>query len=81
MDSKQGDQIGRIFAYWAIVSFGQFIENYRNFALNYALILTKNGLDYNLGDFCTILGDFGRFWAILGDFFTNVSCHPAWKLR
>jgi hypothetical protein len=27
---KQGDQIGRIFAHWAIVSFGQFFENYKN---------------------------------------------------
>jgi hypothetical protein len=27
---RQGDQIGRIFAYWAIVYFGQFILNYRS---------------------------------------------------
>jgi hypothetical protein len=26
---KQGDQIGRIFAYWAIALFGQFFENFR----------------------------------------------------
>jgi hypothetical protein len=26
----QGDQIGRIFAYWSIVYFGQFFEDYRN---------------------------------------------------
>jgi hypothetical protein len=26
----QGDQIGRIFAYWAIVSFGRFKENFRS---------------------------------------------------
>jgi hypothetical protein len=24
----QGDQIGRVFAYWALVYFGQFSENY-----------------------------------------------------
>jgi hypothetical protein len=27
-DAMQGDQIGRIFAYWAIVFFGQFYEKY-----------------------------------------------------
>jgi hypothetical protein len=26
----QGDQVGRIFAYWAIVYFGQFLENHRS---------------------------------------------------
>jgi hypothetical protein len=26
----QGDQIGRIFAQWVIVFFGQFLENYRS---------------------------------------------------
>jgi hypothetical protein len=25
----EGDQIGRIFAHWVIVDFGQFFENYR----------------------------------------------------
>jgi hypothetical protein len=27
-DVEQGDQIGRIFALWAIVFFGQFFENF-----------------------------------------------------
>jgi hypothetical protein len=27
--AKQGDQIGRIFAQWAIVCFGQFLKNDR----------------------------------------------------
>jgi hypothetical protein len=26
----QGDQIGRVFAYWVIAYFGHFYENYRN---------------------------------------------------
>jgi hypothetical protein len=30
VDAVQGDQIGRIFAYWEIVIFGLFLENYRN---------------------------------------------------
>jgi hypothetical protein len=28
LGQMQGDQIGRIFAEWAIVFFGQFFENY-----------------------------------------------------
>jgi hypothetical protein len=51
----QGDQIGRFFAAWVIVFFGQFFVNYRlspNFwgyffhGKNCALILTKNGLGF-----------------------------------
>jgi hypothetical protein len=30
MLTRQGDQIGRIFAQWAIVYYGQFFENYRS---------------------------------------------------
>jgi hypothetical protein len=30
LSSLQGDQIGRIFAPWVIVYFGQFFENYRS---------------------------------------------------
>jgi hypothetical protein len=56
----QGDQIGRIFAYWAVVSLRQFYENYRggaNFLGNfshgtsYVLTLAKYGLGCILGDF------------------------------
>jgi hypothetical protein len=72
--TDQGDQIGRIFAQWVIVSLGQCIwklKKWLNFLSTlptYALhvkrhvlinILTKNGLRY-----------------ILGDFFTNSSGHP-----
>jgi hypothetical protein len=55
----QGDQIGRVFAYWVIVYFGKF-ENYKsspNFGATFsygklfALILTKNVLGHILGDF------------------------------
>jgi hypothetical protein len=57
----QGDQIGRIFALWAIVCFGQFLKNNSNSpqfwatffqSIDYVVILTKNGLG------CTLLGDF-----------------------
>jgi hypothetical protein len=59
---QQGDQIGRIFAYWAIVYFGQFFENKRtipplpkdNFfplGKSYVLILPKNEFGYILGNF------------------------------
>jgi hypothetical protein len=57
----QGDQIGRIFAYWGIVFFGQFFlftEGAFNFwptfskgKIMYIFILTKNGLGCILGDF------------------------------
>jgi hypothetical protein len=69
---EQGDQIGRIFAHWAIAFVGQFIENYRSSANSWAnffpstscvLILTKNCLCYTLGDF-----------------FKNSSGHPGPKL-
>jgi hypothetical protein len=51
---EQGDQIGRIFANWAIIFFGHFTENYRSSAnstgtfyhtASYVLIWTKNGLE------------------------------------
>jgi hypothetical protein len=51
--ATQGDQIGRIFAFWAIVFSGQFFENKRSSpklwatifrSKNYVLILPNNGL-------------------------------------
>jgi hypothetical protein len=48
---QQGDQIGQIFAHWAVVYFGQCFENYRSsgkfwttlfHGASYASILTKN---------------------------------------
>jgi hypothetical protein len=69
--TNQGDQIGRIFADWAAVYFGQFIENFKSYPNYWAsifhdtryvhtyLTFTKNELGY-----------------ILGDFFTNSSGHP-----
>jgi hypothetical protein len=58
--SGQGGQIGRIFACWVIVCFGQCFENgisstkfWANFfhTVSYVLILAKNVLGYILGDF------------------------------
>jgi hypothetical protein len=66
---NQGDQIGRIFAYWAIVYFGAvFLKKYiRSFRAIFStvkfmcyIILTENGLGH-----------------ILGDFLANSSGHPA----
>jgi hypothetical protein len=60
--------LGRIFAYWAIVYFGHYFDNYRSTAnywatflhsTSYVLILTNTWLGY-----------------ILGDFFTDSSGHP-----
>jgi hypothetical protein len=58
--SRQGDQIGQIFASRVVVYFGQFVVNYRRsanykatffYSTRYVLILTKHGLGYILGDF------------------------------
>jgi hypothetical protein len=77
MTSKQGDQIGRIFAFWVIVYFGQFLENNKrspndwttfSHGKRYSSIVTKDGFGYILGYF---LG------YILGAFFTSSSGHPA----
>jgi hypothetical protein len=66
--TNQGDQIGRVFAQWEIVYFGQWFKNYRSSAhfwatffhgTSHVSILTKKMLGY-----------------ILGDFFTNSSGHP-----
>jgi hypothetical protein len=57
VDRAQGDQIGRIFAQWEIVHFGQFLKHCRaTFPLgaDYVLILTKTGFGYILGDFLYI---------------------------
>jgi hypothetical protein len=65
----QGDQIGRIFAYWAIVYFGQFIENYGSSPDFCAPFSHGNCAKLNLEKLVL-----ATFWAI---FFTNSSGHPA----
>jgi hypothetical protein len=40
-DWHHSDQIGRIFAYWVIVSVGQFFENYRRSTNLWCYFLTK----------------------------------------
>jgi hypothetical protein len=67
---SQGDQIGQNFAYWAIIFFGQFFENFKSspkihyfsyyVGKKYVSTLPKSELGY-----------------ILGDFFMNTSGHPA----
>jgi hypothetical protein len=61
--NDQDDQIGQFFAHLAMVCLLQFIDNYSRISNNVwasvkhgkseALILTKNGTGYILGDFCT----------------------------
>jgi hypothetical protein len=69
---NQGDQSGRIFAYWAVVYFGLLLENDKSGANYWAtfchgtifvLSPVKNGLGY-----------------IFGDSFTGYSGHPAYDL-
>jgi hypothetical protein len=59
---SHGDQIGRIFDFWAIVFFRQFHSKYErspNFRATIItvkvkiLVLTKNGLGHILGEFFT----------------------------
>jgi hypothetical protein len=72
----QGDQIGRIFAYWVIVYFRQFYENYRNGSnlldtfVHGKSYIHKCILKYTYLLTKNVLG------YILGDFFTNSSGHP-----
>jgi hypothetical protein len=58
--ATQGDQIWRVFAYWAIVYFGQRFENYTSCAIfgdtffhgtSYVLILTKKWDGLHFGRF------------------------------
>jgi hypothetical protein len=67
--SNQGDQIGRLFALWAIFGFVRFLGNCKIiphlwaplvYSYDEALMSAKNVLGY-----------------ILGDFFTNSSGHTA----
>jgi hypothetical protein len=44
---KQGDQIGRIFAQWAIAYFGQWFENYRSSAYFWATFFPQYQLSIN----------------------------------
>jgi hypothetical protein len=65
--SQQGDQIGRIFAHWVIVSFGKVFliaEVPLIFGLLFPLLTSCTNFEKNgLG-------------GILGDFFTKTSGHP-----
>jgi hypothetical protein len=66
---KQGDQIGRIFAYWVIVYYEHIYENYRNSQIFGLLFHGKsNGLHFDKKMMSA---------NILGDFFTNSSGNPA----
>jgi hypothetical protein len=58
--SEQGDQIGRIFAQWTIVYFGQFFDNYKSgqhfyasffLSIDYVLILTKKRVGLHFARF------------------------------
>jgi hypothetical protein len=59
-----------MFAYWAIVFFGQSLENYLSSASSWAIFF--HGANHEL-----ILTQ-KRFFS--GDFFTNSSGHPGWGL-
>jgi hypothetical protein len=65
VDSEQGDQIGRIFAQWAIIYSGQFFSKITELAQKFVLPTFRHSIDYVLS--FTKMG-WATFWAI---FFTN----------
>jgi hypothetical protein len=65
---RQGDQIGRIFAHWVTVYFGQLFENYRRGSFFWATFFHDKV--FELISSKNVLGH------ILGDFFTRASGHP-----
>jgi hypothetical protein len=66
----QGDQIGRIFARWAIVFFGQIFKNYRKSLNSWPAYFQGKSYVYI---------NFAKNWLgyILGNIFKNSSGHPA----
>jgi hypothetical protein len=70
VNSKQGDQSGRIFTQWTIVLFGQFIENYRSSANSLATFFQSTsyvGINFDK----KMVGLYTS-----GDVFKNSSGHP-----
>jgi hypothetical protein len=68
-DQEQGDRIGRNFAYWAIVYFGHFFENYKSGPKFWATFF------HELWKLC-IDSDKKVLGYILGERFKNSSGHP-----
>jgi hypothetical protein len=69
---NQGDQIGRIFAHWALVVFGQLFENYRSSPYFWAIFPRKKlCIDFNKK------WVWATFWAIFSQthLVTLVSTH------
>jgi hypothetical protein len=82
LSQEQGDQIGRIFAYWAMVNFGHFFENYRSsinilgtlfHGKNCVLILTNIRVGLHFGRFFhrLILSPWLRNLSKLNEFFVQ----------
>jgi hypothetical protein len=67
INSKQGDQSWRIFAYWVIVSFGHFENTEIAQMLNCFLKGSKSYISFLTKK---------KLGCILGDFFQNPSVHP-----
>jgi hypothetical protein len=57
LDWYQGDQVGRIFAYLAIVYFRQVFRKLQKEPKKYVATYTKSGLGFLLGDFFTNSSD------------------------
>jgi hypothetical protein len=71
VQNKQSDQLGRIFAYWAIVSLvGHFLKKLQKETKNLGLLFSTEK------SYVCINFDKNGLGHIFGDFFTNSSCHP-----
>jgi hypothetical protein len=66
---QQGEQIGRIVSFRAIIYYGQLFTNYTRSPIFGATFFHSNGLSFN---FDKKTG----FGYILGDFLANASGHP-----
>jgi hypothetical protein len=71
-DRLQGDQIGRIFANWATLVFGKFLEKYKS-STNFGLLFTSEKVVFYF--------DQKKFSYMLGVFFANSSGHPVSTVR
>jgi hypothetical protein len=85
---KQGDQIGRIFAYWAIVYLGHFLKNTKellNFQANYYTVKVMPQAALNLLANFSMVKDTQKpkmgwvtFWAIFYKLIRSPWCHASW---
>jgi hypothetical protein len=76
-----GDQIGRIFAHWAIVYFGQVFENYRSTQMFVSTNFDKKWLGIHFGRFCLkLIWSSPCFHAWLSKHCFSTFIHRLWSM-